>query len=234
MAALKKVYQENKSVPVIVFEIDRGAKTVGDDAFDNVRCVAKTFADKECCNCIIVLSESGTVVQFSNDITREKYIFVDEMTVSEATKLLQVFEQFIPEEEMKEKNFNKIGTNPGALKRLAAECKSVSVDKFVEEWLVEATNSLSLFPFPTILKALKDLKNPDDGVSTENFKGIKEDNVVLSDAKEVGKATKILGKQNVILYRRDTKKYHMLSTPHKTALERFTLPRTWFEILTGK
>lgn len=231
---LKQLYQ-NKSAPVIVFEVnldyDVDSSSWG-NVLAHVRSLAKSLADSRTCNCFIVLSKPQAIVTFGKDKTREKYIFIDELTIPEATEYIQKsLDQFISEAEMKEKIFDKIGTSPGTLKMLVSDCNShkLNIEKFVEEWLSDAQKELSQFPFQTILKTIKDLDNPDDGVSPMLFRGLKENNVLLSCPIEVGGAMIESQSKNVIIYRKDTRKYHLKSTAHKTALKRCTTtpPRNW-------
>jgi hypothetical protein len=141
-------------------------------------------------------------------------------------------------EDMKTQMFDKIGTNPGVLNDLVImKNKGIPVDQFVENKLDKARYDLSLFPLQKILKALKNLPDPNLGVGPENFHKQLEKGVNLSDVKEVGVMMNKSQGNNPLLYRMDTRRYHLLSTAQRTALQSYEPtppPRTWREFLTGK
>lgn len=242
--AMKEVYIKNKTYPVVVFEIDRCITDKDLDVVENIRKVAKALADGKFCNCFLVLSESNAIVQFGKDSGRETYLFVDELSISEAKTFLKKNFQTMSDEDMKTKIFDKIGTKPDILCSLVGDCKkqNISIDAFVGKILNDAKDELALFPFQSILKALKDLPNPDKGVAKRYFENLKEKDVELMNEIAVGIATKQKKDlKNVILFRKDSSTYHLISTAHKTALKTYKpkpnavpIIRTWIEFLTGK
>jgi len=250
---MRKVHDKYGLYPVIVFEVERGGTNEDKKVMGNVRSVAKRLA--ETCNCIIVISESNSVLEFGNDISREDFIFVHELSIDEATTYLK---KQLPEmiaEDMKTQVFDKIGTNPGVLNDLVImKNNGIPVDQFVENKLDKARDHLSLFPLQTILMALKNLPDPNLGVGAANFHKQLENGVNLSNVNEVGVVMKKSQGSNPLLYRMDTRRYHLLSTAHRTALQSYEPtpppplppppppplppppppPRTWIEFLTGK
>jgi hypothetical protein len=79
--------QQTGKLLTIIFEIERGGAP--DQAFviQAVRSLAKEFATVS--NCIIILSEANFVLEFGNDLSREKFIFIDGFTEAEARDHLE-------------------------------------------------------------------------------------------------------------------------------------------------
>jgi hypothetical protein len=247
-AEMEKVHKKYGIYPVIIFEVERGGTVADRNVMNNVRSVAKELA--HLCNVLIVISESNAILHFGKDLDREEYIFVDELSIPEATAYLKKHLPEMTAEEMKMKVFDQIGTNPANLHNLmmSFKQKGIPVETFVNGSLHNARKSLSSFPLQRILKALKDLPDPGDGVDPEVFENQQEIGVALNNAEAVGAVSK-MATANPILYRMDTGKYHLLSTAHKTALRTYDPkvppppqvpppqvppPRTWAEFLTGK
>jgi hypothetical protein len=236
---MRNVHEKYGLYPVIVFEVERGGAVEDKKVLGNVRSIAKRLA--ETCNCIIVVSESHAILEFGNDDTREDYIFVDELSIDEATTYLK---KQIPEmtaDDMKTQVFDTIGTNPGVLNDLVvAKGKGIPVNTFVENKLSKASEDLYLFPLQTILRSLKNLPDPKLGVAPQHFGDQLENGVKLRNPEEVAVIMK--RKMNPLLYRMDTRRYYLLSTAHRTALQSYEppappappAPRTWIQFLTGK
>jgi GTPase SAR1 family protein len=212
---MRKVHDKYGLYPVIVFEVECDDTKV----MNNVRSVAKRLATT--CNCIIVISESNSILEFGNDSCREDFIFVDELSIDEATTYLKKQLPEMTAEDMKTQVFDKIGTNPGVLNDLVImKNKGIPVDQFVEKKLDKARRDLSLFPLQTILKALKNLPDPNLGVNPHNFHQ-QQNGVNLSNPKEVGVVMKKCQGNNPLLYRMETRRYQLLSTGHRTALQSY-------------
>ncbi len=173
------------------------------------------------------MAEPNAIAQFGYDDTREQYIIVDKLSVAEGTTYLKKYFPELSDEDMKTQIFEKIGTNPITLRNLVRD-KKESIDSFVQEKLSYARSDLSTYPFQSILKALKELPNPADGIDPSYFKNLEEGGVPLINERDVLMTTRYLSQLNAILYRMDTKRYHLISTAHQTDLS------TPLEILTGK
>jgi GTPase SAR1 family protein len=213
---MRKVHDKYGLYPVIVFEVECDDTKV----MNNVRSVAKRLATT--CNCIIVISESNSILEFGNDRFREDFIFVDELSIDEATTYLKKQLPEMTAEDMKTQVFDKIGTNPGVLNDLVImKNDGIPVNQFVENKLDKARHDLSLFPLRTILKALKNLPDPNLGVDPQNFHGQLENGVNLSNPEEVGVVMKKFQGRNPLLYRMETDRYQLLSTRHRTALQSY-------------
>ncbi len=102
-----------KVVPTIIFDVELGgAPDQATITLNEVRGLAKQLAMY--CRCIIVLSEAYAVLEFGRDKDREKFIYVDEMTVPEAKELVTKLKVNLTEEEM-QYVFSNIGTNAVSL-----------------------------------------------------------------------------------------------------------------------
>jgi hypothetical protein len=217
---MRRVNDKYGIYPVIIFEVEGGGILPDGVVMNNVRCVAKGLA--HLCNVLIVISDSNAIIQFGKDPTREKYIFVDEFSIPEATAYLKNHLAEMTEEEMKTKIFDQIGTNPGYLHDLIIRFKEeeIPIETLVDETVDSARKDLNSFPLQTILKALKDLPDSGDGVAPEYFNNQQENGV---DLKDIGMVMSLAAskRSSPILYRKDTKKYHLLSTAHKTALKAY-------------
>jgi hypothetical protein len=74
--------------PTIIFDVERSGQESQDVVLNVVRSFSKSLAHT--CRCIIILSEANNaVLQFGNDVSREKFIFVDEFCLLEAKRYLQ-------------------------------------------------------------------------------------------------------------------------------------------------
>ena len=102
-------------IPTIIFDVERGSSSDRTGMLQDVRSLAKALIGY--CRCIIVLSEAYSVLEFGKDPDREEFIFVDEMTFSEAKHFLQVRGGKFSDEEM-QNIFDKVGTSPARLIKL--------------------------------------------------------------------------------------------------------------------
>jgi hypothetical protein len=229
-AEMERVHDKYGIHPVIIFEFI-GSGIVGDQiVMNNARIVAKRLS--HLCNVLLIMSESQALIHFGQDPTREQFIFVGELSVHEATTYLKKHFPEMAAEEMKIKVFDQIGTYPLRLHHLINRLqKGIPIETIVHDALDDAATDLELFPLQTILKALKDLPNPDDGVHPLSFKCQQENGINLTDVAEVARVMEMglvhegrASRNSPILYRKDTKKYHLVSTAHKTALKTY-VPR---------
>jgi len=212
--ALAKGASASKMLTVI-FEVECGYapddEAIGIQA---VRSLAKEFAAVS--NCIIILSEANTALEFGRDHLRGNFIFIDGFTEVEARDFLERRKLNITESEITGL-FEKIGTSPGMLLKLndCVQNEGYSVEEFVKEKLSTARLELSAFPLKPILKALKE--HP-EGVSPEFFNNMKYKGVDLSNPQAVGYA---MNRSNAVVYRIENRKYQLLSKAHETALQTY-------------
>ena len=87
-----------------------------------------------------------------------------------------------------------------------------NVATYIEETLRAANSDLLRFAHEPILVALKASL---DGVSTDDFRGVKHEGVSLAQPKDVAVAMK---KQTAIVYHLPSGEYRMASRAHRTAL----------------
>ena len=175
--------------------------------------MAKALALK--CRCLIVLTEANAVLEFGKDMGREDFIFVDELTRSEAKELLRHLEVNLSDEEA-EFVFQNIGCSPARLIKMSQRLASgTSVADFVKGVLDNAELDLVAFPHQAILKALKE--HP-EGVSPEYFNNQENKGVDLSSPAAVGVAMKA---SNAIIYRIEHNQYQLMSTAHRTAIKSY-------------
>ena len=198
----------------VIFEVERAGTSNGEHLIDSVRSLCKAFATG--CNCIIVLSEASAIVEFGNDKSRENYIFVDGFTEEEARDFFERRNLKFTESEIAD-IFARVGKHPGMLQDLSSslQVKGWTLNKFLEEKVKTARVELAAFPFKPILKALKE--HP-EGVSPEFFQNLKYEGVDLTDPEAVCSSMK---RKNVIVYRKDNKKYELQSKAHETALREY-------------
>ena len=206
-----KKCKANGFIPTIIFDVERSKSA--QPVLQIVRGLAKALGGY--CRCIIVLSEANAVLEFGKDKHREKFIFVDEMTESEARQLLEVRGARFSEEEMRY-IFESIGTSPVALIDLMSEVPKTPLKDYVARILLDSRRNLGSFKLKPILKALKE--HP-EGVDSTNFENMKYEGIDMSDLSEVGPVMK---KSDAIIYRIENGKYQLLSTAHKTALKTYT------------
>ena len=88
-----------------------------------------------------------------------------------------------------------------------------SVAAYLKEVLRAADCDLSAFTHEPILESLK--LSP-DGVSTDMFRGVKNEGVNLAEPKQVALAMK---ERNAIIYHHPSGEYRMASRAHRTALD---------------
>lgn len=139
------------------------------------------------------------------------------ITDEEIKELLEVKNQYILSDEQMKYVFDNIGTKPRKLTSVLSEVTTgYSLEESVSYILSWAKNDLTHFKLQKILKALKE--HP-EGISTDYFDNQYENGVKLSNPKQVSEIMKL--DYNPIIYRKDTRKYHLLSTTHKTALKSY-------------
>jgi hypothetical protein len=194
----------------IVFEVERGSSSP--EVLSLVKHISKDFA--VVANVLIVLSEANAVLGFGDD-SRQKYIFVDEMTREEA-------EQFVKKRtpSISTDDFNKFvelcGTYPLMLGNFCDYVlRGGTVDTCIANVVASARGDLVEFIHKPILSALK--KSP-GGVSTEHFNNIENKGVSLSSPKFVAPAMKV---SNAIFYDFKTRRYKLFSKAHETALKNY-------------
>jgi hypothetical protein len=203
--------EKSKVVPTIIFDVERGGSPdQATIALNEVRGLAKQLAMY--CRCIIVLSEANAALEFGRDKDREKFIYVDEMTVPEAKELVTKLKVNLTEEEM-QYVFSNIGTRPASLIKL--QTLTCTLKQHVERVLADARQDLVGFPHKAILKALKE--HP-EGVPPKYFNNQKSEGVDLSDPRAVGVAMK---RSNFFVYNIKNRLYRLISTAHKTVLRSY-------------
>ncbi len=213
---LDKFIAEKKVIPTFIFDVERGSGT-NTETYEVIRSFAKDLLCK--CRCIIVLSEASAVMEFTGDQHRERFIFVDEMDTSQADELLKNCGATFSDAE-KKSIYEKVGTNPSMLKSMVndVKIKKMKMEDCIKLILEEANSDLKNFPLQPILAALK--KNP-NGVSINDFDGMKCGNVNLSRAKEVGAVMREISSENPLVYRKELRQFQLISTAHKTALKTY-------------
>jgi hypothetical protein len=207
-----KQCKANGFIPTIIFDVERSSSA--QPVLQIVRGLAKTLGGN--CRCIIVLSEANAVLEFGKDDDREEFIFVDELTESEAKQFLEVRGAMFSEEEMRY-IFDTIGTSPARLiKVLNAVQRKKLLKDCIDNILLRSNGKLIAFPLKPILKALKE--HP-EGVSPGYFENQEYKGFDMSDPVAVGE---IMNKSEAIIYRIENEKYQLMSTAHKTALKTYT------------
>ena len=208
--ALRKAVSGEGILPTVIFEVETAGgkeETLGIHA---VRSLSKEFASV--CNCIIIVSEANTVVEFGKDPGRETFVFVDELNENELREFVKQKGLILNETEIKKLNDN-IGSNPATLNKLREHMRrGLSLDDFITMTLRGAENELVAFQHQQILKALKD--HP-EGISPAFFNKLKSEGVDLSDPMAVGAAMR---RGNVITYRIELGKYMIYSKATEVAL----------------
>ena len=199
----------------IIFDVERGSSSDRTGMLQDVRSLAKALIGY--CRCIIVLSEANAVLEFGKDPDREEFIFVDEMTFSEAKHFLQVRGGKFSDEEM-QNIFDKVGTSPARLIKLInyVQNRNTTLKDCVDGILRVAHQDLLKFQLKPILKVLKEYP---EGISPDYFSNKKYEGIDLSDQDAVGSAMK---RSNAIIYRIELGKYQLMSVAHKTALKTYT------------
>ena len=222
-------------LPTIIFEIEQSKGEEQRGAIQEVR----SFAKQMCvvCNIILVLSEANAALQFGKDRRREEFIFVGDLSESEARDCLKALKVELPAADLKDL-FDKVGTNPAALNRVKHLVKheidnvgtnpaaldrvkilvnpeGISLKELMALELSEAKEDLVAFPHQRVLRALKE--NP-EGVSPDYFNRMKSEGVDLSVPKDVAVAMKV---SNALTYRMDLQRYVIISRCHEVALESY-------------
>jgi hypothetical protein len=91
--------------PTIIFDVEcGGSKEYSTSTINDVRSLAKELA--VVCRCIIVLSEANSVLEIGDDTSRERFIFVDELTIEEAKNYLQKRNYIVPDVELDPDEFS--------------------------------------------------------------------------------------------------------------------------------
>ena len=200
-------------LPTIMIEIDRAGSLDQNLGIQAARGIAKYLS--AACNIVIILSEANAVLEFGKDCDRENFIFVGELSESEAREYILKLELKLSDEEMKHVMDN-IGTSPATLRRMQQWIHGGrSVKDFVVEKLASAELDLVKFPHKAILKALKE--HP-EGVSPKYFNNMENKGVDLSNPFAVGVA---MNQSNAVVYRIELGRYMTISRCHETALRSY-------------
>ena len=154
-------------------------------------------------------------MEFGKDKRREKFIFVDELTESEARQFVQKRGATFSDKEM-QYIFDSIGTSPVTLIDLMSEIPKILLQEFVDAVLSDAQQDLLAFQLQPILKALKERP---EGVSPDYFKKQEYKGIDMSNPAAVGSAMK---SSNAIIYRIELQKYQLMSTAHRTKLKTYS------------
>ena len=136
----------------MIFEVETGGgeEILGIHA---ARSLSKEFASV--CNCLIIVSEEGAVVELGKDTSRETFIFVDEFNEKELKEFIRQHGLMLNDIEIK-KVINNIGSNPGISEDLGIHIrKGLSLDDFITMTLHFALKYLVAFQHQQILKDLK-------------------------------------------------------------------------------
>ena len=166
------------------------------------------------CHCFIVLEEFYGIFELRRTSSLKNHIFVDELSIEEAKEFFIKSNYSITDKEMKY-IFDNIGTKIDFLLEILTEVPNkYSIKEFVSKKLHEAKQDLVAFPLQTVLKALKE--HP-EGIDPLDFSNHTKEDIDL-----IRYRTKMMKKYpNSIIYRDDKRKYHLLSTAHKTALKSY-------------
>ena len=97
----------------MIFEVETAGGKEQILGIHAVRSLSKEFASV--CNCIIIVSEANTVVEFGKDPGRETFVFVDELNENELREFVKQKGLILNETEIK-KVIDNIGCNPAILK----------------------------------------------------------------------------------------------------------------------
>jgi hypothetical protein len=210
-AAFMQAAKQKRNPIVVIFDDER--LNTADNALSSIKHFAKMIAPTA--NVLIVLSEANAVLEFGGD-SRQKFIWVDEMTEEEATinsKKIGINEKYLGT------LFSTLGRHPLTLRNcrdaLDVEDSDKSFNDFVNEELSMAENDLAAFQHKEILVALKDKPQ---GVRSGTFKDIKNEGILLSEPKDVAIA---MIKRNCIMYHFPSGEYRLASQAHKTALKSY-------------
>ncbi len=204
-------------MPTIIFDVERGSAdkegSTHKSVLQDVRSLAKELHEN--CHCVIVVSEANAVFQFGMD-SRERFIFVDEMSFNETRDFLKLRIENVTDDFAK-KVYDNIGGILTVLNEFLDLLETQTIDESIDAIVGIARQELEAFQLQPILKALKE--HP-DGVEPGSFKKKKYEGIDLSEPADVGDAMK---KRNAIVYRIDLKPrlYQMQSTRHKTALKSY-------------
>jgi hypothetical protein len=201
-------------LPTLIFEIELGQaeQTAG---INNVRSLCKQFA--VCSNCIIILSETNEVLMFGQDIDREEFILVPELTRVEALEFVRRRRRkgiALDEKEIMHL-FENVGTT--ALTLEAFLKGTMSVDEFIAHRMAAAKHDLIRCPFQPILRALK--AHP-EGVSPAYFKKEECKGVDMSSPVAVGKFM-TAAQSNAVFFNMNEGVYKLNSCALKVALRSF-------------
>ena len=213
ISALNKAKSSDGTLPTIIVEIEIENRLDKSSGIKAIRGVAKDLS--AVCNFLIILSEANAVLEFGNDMDREKFIYVGELTEPEAREYISKLKMELSEKDIKHVMDN-VGTNPATIRSMEdCVCRGQSIQDFVVMKLTGAKMNLVAFPHKAILKALKE--HP-EGVSPEYFNNMKNEGIDLSDPVAVGNAMKL---SNAIMYRIEEQKYMIITRCHQTALKTY-------------
>jgi hypothetical protein len=206
-----------KIVPTIIFDVERGSAdkegSTHKSVLQDVRSLAKEL--HEDCHCIIVVSEANSVFQFGMD-SRERFIFVHDMSFNETKDFLKVHIENVTDDFAK-KVYENIGGIPTVLREFLDLIRTHTIDESIGAIVSVARQELVAFQLKPILQALKEYP---DGVDPSYFNNTSYKGIDLSVPADVGDAMK---KINAIVYRIDLKPrlYQMQSARHQTALRTY-------------
>jgi hypothetical protein len=221
MVELKKAVADYRAhtqiVPTVVFDVERGSAdnegATHKSVLQDVRSLAKELHEDS--HCIIVVGEANAVFQFGKD-SRERFIYVDEMSFNETRDFLKSHVENVTDDFVN-KVYENIGGIPTVLVEFLALLETRTIDESIGAIVNVARQELVAFQLKPILKALKEYP---DGVDPSYFNNTSYKGIDLSVPAKVGDAMK---QTNAIVYRIDLnpRLYQMQSTRHKTALKSY-------------
>jgi hypothetical protein len=133
-----------KVVPTFIFDVERGGSPDQVQGIQAVRSLCKLFAPFS--QYIVILSEANAVLEFGKDVSREEFVFVDELTTEEATEMLKNMNVQLSTSQQQDL-FQTIGTNPAMLIKLHKKLNAgLPLEDFVKDYLLFATEDLVAFP----------------------------------------------------------------------------------------
>jgi hypothetical protein len=168
------------------------------------------LAKYRACTCIIVLEEIYSVdIDISNGLFHEEFIFVGEMTQTEAIELLAQHKQWFGELELKY-IFDTIGTSPSILLRLAKEVPDfMSLNDFINGEIASAKLDINKYPDKVLLMMLQ-------------MKEYSERHGIFISHPSDGNRPLVVNNSTVV-YRVEEGGYTFSSTAHQTAIKSYKL-----------
>lgn len=209
--SLAKSMSSEGILPTTIVEFENWGGLEGVYAARNI---AKNLCDFH--NFTIVFAEANYVQEFHQGRYKVNYIFVDELSESEAREYMKKLKSVLSDEDIKHV-IDNIGTNPGALRRMRSQINGgQSVTDFVAMKLVEARQDFVAFPHKQILKAFEE--HP-EGVSPTYFHDTRYKEVDLCNPRNAGPA---MMQSNAIAYDMELGRCIILTRAHHTALRSYT------------